>query len=308
MVENRTGLGQDDLPMVHRAASDNSLRGQRQFLWETAANLIALVVAAAAGALSWSEGGVDWLGVLAAAAFFIAVLTRLDLLRARPERLWYEGRAAAESAKTLAWRYAVGGQPFGITAPNTGSADRRFLQRLNDILTDLPGLHLVPSAEGGEQITTRMRELRSATLEARRAAYGAGRIGAQRDWYAKNARWNRDRARSWGVALLLIEILGGIAALLRIANVLHTDLLGVASAVAAAGTSWLLAKQHETLAKAYSVTAHELAAIAARIDAPQEEETWAHFVDEAEEAISREHTLWRASRVEALLRPATVMN
>ena len=40
----------------------------------------------------------------------------------------------------------------------------------------------------------------------------------------------------------------------------------------------------------------ELAAISGQVDWAATEPEWAHFVDQAEEAISREHTLWRASR------------
>ena len=303
-MENKTSLGPNDLPFIYCAASDNSHRAQRQFFRETAINLGALVTAAVAGAVPWHWGGIDWMGVVAVGAFFIAILTRLDSLRARPERVWYEGRAAAESAKTLAWRYAVGGLPFGIESSNAG-VDDQFLKRLGEILTDLPGLHLVPTSGGGQQITPRMRGLRSAPLRERKAAYEAGRIEAQQRWYSRNARRHRDLARRWGMGLLSIEIVGGVAALLRVVGVLDFDLLGIASALAAAGTSWLMAKQHETLAKAYSVTAHELAAVAARVGESQDEAAWAHFVDEAEEAVSREHTLWRASRVE---RPGTGSN
>jgi hypothetical protein len=48
--------------------------------------------------------------------------------------------------------------------------------------------------------------------------------------------------------------------------------------------------------EAYSLTSQELAAVRSDWDADRTEEEWAEFVDEAEEAISRKHTLWRASR------------
>ena len=44
------------------------------------------------------------------------------------------------------------------------------------------------------------------------------------------------------------------------------------------------------------MTSQELAAISGQVDWAATEAEWAHFVDQAEEAISREHTLWRASR------------
>lgn len=297
-MTDQPGLRREDMPLIQRAATANSQQAQRRFLRETSLNLTMLVIAAVAGGFTLRRGEVDWAGVIAAVAFFIAVFTRLDLLTGRPERIWYEGRAAAESAKTLAWRYAVGGEPFGIGTSSADEADALLLRRLGEILTDLRGLHLVPPTEGGEQITPRMRALRTRPLPERTAAYASGRITAQRDWYAAKARWNRNRAQRWGVGLLGIELLGAAGAILKAADVLNVDLLGFAGAAAAAGTSWLQAKQHATLAESYSVTAHELAAVAARVQAPLTEEAWARFVDQSEEAISREHTLWRASRVE----------
>ena len=56
------------------------------------------------------------------------------------------------------------------------------------------------------------------------------------------------------------------------------------------------AKQHPNLATAYGIASQELASIATELATLPGEERWAAFVGQAEEAISREHTLWRASR------------
>ena len=44
--------------------------------------------------------------------FISAFGCELALLILQPERTWYEGRAVAESVKTLAWRYSVCADPF----------------------------------------------------------------------------------------------------------------------------------------------------------------------------------------------------
>ena len=56
------------------------------------------------------------------------------------------------------------------------------------------------------------------------------------------------------------------------------------------------ARPVKRFAKYTAVAAHELAAIGDRIPSQTGEDVWARFVSESEEAISREHTLWRASR------------
>jgi hypothetical protein len=59
---------------------------------------------------------------------------------------------------------------------------------------------------------------------------------------------------------------------------------------------WLQTKQHQVLAHAYAVTAQELSSIRSLIQWQESESDWSAFVDDAETAISREHTLWRAKR------------
>ncbi|KQP29325.1 hypothetical protein ASF38_00685 [Aeromicrobium sp. Leaf272] len=86
-----------------------------------------------------------------------------------------------------------------------------------------------------------------------------------------------------------------ITGLIVLLDVVRIDLVGLIAAGAATMTSWSQAKQYSTLATAYGITAQELATIKSEIDSVPESE-WADYVGQAEEAISREHTLWRASR------------
>jgi hypothetical protein len=96
--------------------------------------------------------------------------------------------------------------------------------------------------------------------------------------------------------MLVVEILGVAAAILKAVGSLKGDLLGFAGAIVAAMTAWLQTRQHRALAAAYAVTALELASVRARIAHQENESQWAAFVADAEEAFSREHTLWKASR------------
>lgn len=291
-------LKRSDLPAIYRAASDESGRGQRAFQVSTVIGLCLLIVAAVAGLGTVKIRGIDWAGVVAAFAFFMAIIVRAYRLATHPDKVWYDGRAVAESGKTLGWRYAVGGEPFGVNALTPPEADKRLAERLKDILTAIHHLQLDPASEGEEAISPAMRELRARPLDDRKAAYAKGRIGAQQAWYARKAKENKRLARLWNVILLAIEVIGGIAAILKAIGVLPLDLLGLFGTVAAAGTSWLQAKQYAALAQTYSITSFELAMIKARIADQTTEDDWARFVDEAEEAISREHMLWLASHAD----------
>lgn len=292
-------LRQEDLPALYQAADLNSVEAQRSFLRRSAIGLIMVVLAAGAGGLItiWDIPGTnaDLMGIGAAAAFAIAMLVRISLLTDQPERVWYGGRAVAESAKTLAWRYSVGGAPFEIDQ-NPDEVDLAFIKRLEDILTDLDSASLAPPTGREKQITRKMRELRGRSLDVRKEGYRVGRIEDQTLWYSRKATWNRKRSRQWNLALVSLEAFGLVGAILTASSVLKIDVLGLTGAMVAAFASWLQTKQHSSLAEAYSVAAHELSAIDDRIPLQRTEDGWARFVSESEDAISREHTLWRASR------------
>jgi hypothetical protein len=286
---------ESDFPALFHAADRNSLDGQRRFFTATQLRLVMLVVAAVFGLITWRRGRADLAAVVAGAAFFAALLAELYLLRRRPDRLWYDGRPAAESAKTLTWRYLVGGNPFGLTEASEEEAERLLLHRFRQIAAELRGAHLVPISDAADQIGPALRRVRSLPLEERRALYRSGRIDAQHAWYRGKARWNERRATQWSLVLTGLEALGLGGAVLKAMGTFGFDLLGLASALVGAGAAWVQTKQHQNLASAYEVASQELAVIGAHGDWASDEPAWAHFVDQAEEAISREHTTWRAS-------------
>lgn len=292
-------IGDPALPALYRAADVSSLNAQQWFLRGTIARLTLFIGAALFGLFTWTTEGAatDWAGAAAALCFFSALVIELGLLKHKPERTWYEGRAAAESVKTLSWRYMMRAEPF-VCSGDQNEVDRIFLDRLCDVLSVLKDLDLVivPQREVGEQITPRMREVRNARLEDRKATYDVSRVAEQQSWYLRKARWNRRRDLVWTLGMLGVELGGVVAALLKTTGMLRGDVLGVAGAVVAAMAAWLQAKQHRTLAAAYGVTALELASVRSRIAAQATEAAWASFVADAEEAFSREHTLWKASR------------
>lgn len=296
----------DRLPALYHAADRSSLEGQGRFLVATAVRLVALVVAAISGAFTLVVGDIDLLGMAALVALVAALMAEVYILSARPHRLWYDGRAAAESAKTLGWRYLVGGLPFPILVGADGrrtdsdekAADDLFLTRLDDVLTDIGDLDLDVTSDATvtSQITSTMRDHRGEDLPVRKVAYRQHRIQEQREWYIKKAADNRASNNRWSIAVMVFEGGGILAAALKACTIIDFDLVGLVAAAAAVAMAWSQAKQHEALSRAYFLAGQELASIDAKIASDFTEAQWAGFVQDAEEAISREHTLWRASR------------
>lgn len=288
-----------ELPAAFAAADKYSLQSQRRVLRGTLVRLVLAGVATLCLSLAplWrakvsETREIEFLGIVAAALFLVAFFVELWLLRARPERGWYNGRAVAESVKTLAWRYAVGGAPYPAT--NDTSKDA-FASDVSALGTDL--LALRPTVVSGGVPTEWMEALRSADLLKRREAYMRERVCDQKEWYTRKAKYNRRRAKFWSFTLLASEALGVVLALLKSLSIVTIDLASLAAAVIASGVAWLAVKQHESVSSAYALASKELASIYERLSSVNDERQWAEEVASAEDAISREHTMWRASRI-----------
>lgn len=176
-------LPREGMPLLYRAADDSALSGQRASLWVTRLRLLALSLVAVASTLSTVVASRPLLLVVAA-AFVAAVGLEVALWAAKPERRWYDGRAAAESLKTLVWRYCVKGEPFSETLGDQ-AADALFLSRTEEVLRGLRSVSLsAGDHQPGVQITPEMRAIRQSNLEERINAYDGERVQDQQTWYA----------------------------------------------------------------------------------------------------------------------------
>jgi hypothetical protein len=217
------------------------------------------------------------------------------VLHDRPNRIWYQGRALAESVKTLTWRYAACGAPFPADL-DIRTADSLFLRRIDELRRDLPDVRLVPTR--GDEISETMRALRRGLLDERRHAYLVGRIKDQQDWYAAKATFHQRRVTLYRALAVVLEVTGVLGALLKAIGVVDFDLAGIAAAAVAGLAAWSATRQHTTNANAYALATHELGLVRERLKQIVDEEEWAAAVADAEAAISREHSTWRSSHGE----------
>jgi hypothetical protein len=295
-------FGEADLPALYQSVNERSAAAQKRVLRALKVSLGGVVIAAALGAVSFESSPIDWFALVASAAFLAATICTAWLLWAKPEQLWYDTRAAAESVKTLAWQFAVGGGEFARTNEAEDTVRSRFVGRLAEMLEGLEQLGPPPDQDES-QLTPGLVALRESALNERRRAYRVGRIQDQRNWYAGKARMNESRRIAWTVATVLLLITGLLCGLAKTFRKVDVDLLGPTAATAGAAMAWTRSKDYAELAAAYAVTARELSLIEAEIDAVTDEPAWASFVERAERAISREHTLWKARRGESRMGP-----
>lgn len=289
------GIPNADMPQLFRAADAASLEGQARYLAWTRARLFLIVAAAACGIGSFrvGSGQVDLLSLMALVLFIAAVLFEGMLWRQHPERDWYDGRALAESVKTLAWKFAVAGGPFSL-GKDPKEAERSFAERLNELKEPYRDLNL--SAIPGEFITPWMRDLRNAPFSERQATYIADRAQDQQTWYTRKADANRRAARKWRFLLIVLELAGAVAALSEALTRSGLSFSPLLAAAVGASVAWLGAKQHDQLARAYSTAVSDLGAAITKLRLAEDGEEWANEMNDAEDAVSREHTLWLASR------------
>jgi hypothetical protein len=287
------GLRDEDLPALYRAQDKRSSDAQEKVLGAIKAALIGVLVAAVLGLIEVKWEGVDLAALAASVGFLISLIASSWILWKRPERDWYDARAGAESIKTLTWQFAVAGGEFS-RSDREEEVQMRFLARLGELLTDLGSIGTsVAAAE--HQVTPAILALRKAPLSARQVAYKKGRIEDQRSWYATKAAWNESRRTNWALVAIAAQTFGLAAGLARALLGFDIDLLGLAAAVAASAVAWIRTKDYAELAEAYTVTAQEIGLLSDQ-PVPTDEGGWSEYVEQAERAFSREHTLWRARK------------
>src|SRR5688500_7549214 len=114
-----------DMPALFADADGASLRAQKQYLWQVRVDLSLILIASLFGALSVGDTELKRaVAVGSAVAFGLSVIATAVLGIRRDDRKWFEGRAIAESVKTLAWRYSTKTEPFDAEIER--NADERF--------------------------------------------------------------------------------------------------------------------------------------------------------------------------------------
>lgn len=284
-------MQQQDYPALFLDADNASNRFQRSFLLLIFGEYLALF-AAAVFSISFLDGVIYY--VLSAGVFFIGLIILISRAFSKPDQWWYRCRALAESVKTLTWRYMMHATPFDRT---DAEARAEFRSQLGLILRENleTGKRITEDQSANHQITPAMEDIRAKSCEERVSYYLCYRVGEQRNWYQKKARENRKAARNYVWLSSICYLVAGSMMLCRIAqpnwSIWPIEPLIV---VAASIIGWVQIKKYNELSAAYTVTAHEIGLIPTTIDSPSNDLLLSQFVNDAEQAFSREHTLWLA--------------
>ena len=257
-----------------------------------------MLMAAIAGSLTLSDTSMKtMLAITSAILLTIGIFVTIIIRTTKLERVWYDGRAIAESVKTLAWRYMTGCDPYSI---DLGSkADEMFISSLHSLLVERKtfAAKLGSQYNREQQITDKMRIVRSLGTDERKRIYLSERIDEQRKWYSGKTEVNLISANRMFMGTIASQALAIIFAFTIVVwQGSIIKLTGVFTTLAAAFMAWTQMRRNEEQAQSYGLATQELNFIFEQSSQVRTEKELSTYVVNSENAISREHTMWLARR------------
>ncbi|MEJ7652096.1 MAG: DUF4231 domain-containing protein [Chloroflexia bacterium] len=175
-----------DLPPVYIAASDASRAGQRSYTLFVQWDLLLVLVAAAFGSV-WpfvERDTARLMGLGMALLLGLALFIRSFNRRSRNDRWWYDGRAVAETIKTIAWQYMMRTEPYIEDA----TANERLSRDLRESVAGRPELQARLGDVDFAASSPEMIRVRGLSLQERRECYLHDRLNDQSKWYSDKSR------------------------------------------------------------------------------------------------------------------------
>jgi hypothetical protein len=195
------------LPDLYVAADSAAQAVQRSHLRVVKSELW-LLIGSAVLALIASAGVLPLrASLLAALALVVSIMVSFVGRAKKFERQWFDCRAIAESAKTMAWRYMARAEPYGGDRVES-EIEALFAKELTGISRarpDVAGM-VARYTAGAAQITKEMRRMRGMPLDGRRSTYLEKRLCYERDWYRGKAAWNSNRDAAWFALTIALQL------------------------------------------------------------------------------------------------------
>ncbi|UOK42403.1 MULTISPECIES: DUF4231 domain-containing protein [Flavobacterium] len=288
-----------EFPNYFQASDNASTKAQKNYLTIMRIDLISMVLASALAIYNYQATESKlYIYVISGLLLLASLILTIILKTKKYEDIWYQGRALAESCKTLTWRFVTCSEYFENSI-DVFEAKRRFTERIKELSNEFRGLSNVMDSRtlNFAIITDKMLEVRAYDLANRKSYYIKNRIEDQKNWYENKAEFNSDRHNLWFWTIVASQA----ASLVSIVILIKTpdcdwNFVGLFTTISASALSWLQLKQHQELKQAYTTATQELNFILALAEQVSNEDNFSKFVLDSENAISREHTLWLAQK------------
>lgn len=291
-------MSNDNYPGLYRYADSASTKAQQIYLLLSRLHLGSLMLASVVGSTTSLEGSAWNTGLFTTISIILAMgFLVLWIMRSRQDdKIWFDARAVAESVKTATWRFMMKTPPF----QEDDGADELFISHLREIREARPHLqkHIAAVCDAnGLAITDFMRDRRAYNLEDRKAFYISDRLSDEKSWYAKKARLNATLSNAWFWIVAGLQVLAVVIAIIQaVFNGLGINIIPVLMTCVAAFAAWGQIKRHDELAQSYTLAVQELGELESLSDGQATVEDVTQLVEQAENSISREHTMWCARR------------
>lgn len=294
-----TKVSDSELPNLFQAADYASKKAQCNYLWIIGFDLSFMILASGFAIYNYETAEVkEWIYILSGAFLLLGLIFTIIIKTKKFEDYWYQGRALAESCKTLSWRFMTCAELFEINV-DSATAEVRFIDKIKQLSHEFVDLNKTLNSNllNKPVISSLMWAVRNLTTIERKEYYLKNRIEDQRNWYSNKAEKNRKRYNLWFGIIITSQTLALISVtyLIKDPNS-KLNLVGFFTTLASCGISWLQLKKHQELKQAYTTAAQELGFIAALANQINTDDELSKFVLDSENAISREHTLWLAQR------------
>lgn len=288
-------MEQKKFPILFNIADEKSAISQNKFILINLFILILLMLSSLASVFTMPVS--TSLTFFCLSCLVISMLLNLYILFFRPEKKWYEGRAIAESVKTLTWKFITGTKPFGLSLSEEESQSL-FNQNLKKIIGQRKDFYILIGKEypDGNMISQEMIEIRNSSFEDRKKMYIEKRVQDQIDWYSQKAKQNSNNKNITFGFIIGFQLLGIIFFIGELCSTFQYTFTSISITITSVFLTWLQLKRFQELTESYAITATELKFIKDKAKFVKNDSDLEKYVDDTETAISREHTLWLARR------------
>ncbi len=286
-------------PLLFQVADKGSITAQRYYLRLVRLEFFVLILATIFSSLRLDQQiWTNIFSVIIPISLLIALIARVLTELIGFDKKWFGCRAIAESVKSVTWRYITQAKPYNGQS-DSEKIDREFLKDLKEIRdSQIEGAKkLGKQAVSGNDVTQHMRSLRSKTFNERKSYYNKERVLNQKEWYRTKANANeRNRSISFWSSVVL-EISAVILAFLFL-NIpsLPINPIAILIIIVATIIVWTQIKKHRELSQSYALVVQELGQISSMYVHVHNEEKLSDYVQNVEDVISKEHTMWLAKR------------
>ncbi len=288
-------LNNSDLPALFQVSDKTSIKAQNNYFLQLKSYLVLLLAAALSSSYLT---GISYYALISVLLFLTSLAVLVWTFLKKPEEIWYNGRAVAESVKTRTWRWIMRAEPYG-----PDMSDKEVTEKFESDLKEILDNNISISAHlkwGKCKLTTvseNMKSIRNSPIEERLSIYKRERVEDQAEWYARKSDFNCDKAKKLFFISILLHSAAAVILLFSIKIDISSFLQAEVFATAAGAVlTWLQAKKHNELKSSYSLAANEIVLIKCEAEFVDSEKTLSDFVLSSESAFSREHTQWCARK------------